>query len=224
MTQNNTPESPAIQTSDGPVDDQFLQELLKTDPSKVDEKLRANGVDESAWADVKKGISLLRQADESILDAMRGGSVGADGSLAAHSVIPRGNALRFVRGGAVSFFSIVLLMIVMGKSWQSRWGVIEGIFLLAIAAWGVLDFVGSFDDKETPSSITKLSDLAAPIAMLIASVGVFAGGIAGGHANVILPQLGWGIVTTLGFIAMAASVFQIGWRMGIVGLDESGVH
>ena len=79
MTQNNTPESPAIQTSDGPVDDQFLQELLKTDPSKVDEKLRANGVDESAWADVKKGSSLLRQADESILDAMRGRSVGADG-------------------------------------------------------------------------------------------------------------------------------------------------
>ncbi len=81
------------------------------------------------------------------------GMVGMDGAAADAEearLVPQGNPLRW-RGAAVSAAGALLTFVVMALAPQLRWGVPIGALGVAIAAIGLLDLLGTFDDPPSAS-------------------------------------------------------------------------
>ncbi len=132
----------------------------------------------------------------------------------------RGNPLRpralglVLAGGFGLFF-------VMAKNAQWRLGVPLGLVFVCVAAFGVMDLLGSFDDpEERVVHRSPLSALAGPLAATVASFCAFAGSLTLAQANTFGPQWGWGLVVTATFIAFVASVFKTGVVLGPYATDE----
>src|SRR5258708_11652486 len=86
-----------------------------------------------------------------------------DDSRGAASLLRRGNPLRLTRGGITILASSIPALILMGHERQTRWGVPSGALLVAIAAWGVMDLLGTFDDAESRiSKSTSINQLSRP--------------------------------------------------------------
>jgi 4-amino-4-deoxy-L-arabinose transferase-like glycosyltransferase len=138
-------------------------------------------------------------------------------------LLARGNPLRFVRGGVTAGVASLLAYLIMAHNGQLRFGVPLGIFLCAFATFGVMDLVGSFDDaEEHVVTRTSLEALTMPILRLFGSLALFALTV-GGAASGWLPQGVWAAIVTLAFLALVASVFDLGVKLGPWAVDELGL-
>jgi len=149
------------------------------------------------------------------------GDKGADS--APRPLIRRGNPLRKTRGGLTAGLAILLELLLMAKQTQWRWGVPLGALLVGIAAWGIMDLLGTFDDADdrVAHSMT-FGELASPLGGFVAAVLLFCLALGGAQAGMILPQVAWGLVVTVSFVLCAISFFELGKKLGPLAVDENG--
>ncbi len=147
----------------------------------------------------------------------------ASDAEAHQDLLAKGNPLRYLRGGATATIASFFAFLLMAHDGQLRLGVPLGILLVAIATFGVMDFVGSFDDPEDHvSTRTTLAALAVPIGQTAATLLLYAFAVAGA-ASGSLSQEVWGAVVTLAFLGFVASVFNLGVKLGPWRTDELGL-
>ncbi len=138
--------------------------------------------------------------------------------------MPKGNPLRIVRGGVPLLAGSFVTLLLMAHGGQLRWGVPLGGIFVAIAAWGAMDLLGTFDDPDDRvAGSTTLAALARPIVSLLTTLMLFALLLGLASRGRGLPQIGWGILIALSFVACAAAVFDVGRTLGAFGKDEEGV-
>ncbi len=139
-------------------------------------------------------------------------------------LVHRGNPLRIARGGATTLFGSVVALILMGHPGQFRFGVPFGALFVAIAAWGIMDLLGTFDDAdERVAASTSLGALARPLVALAVAGLLFCTALGLAAAGAALPQTVWGILVTLAFVATTAALFEVGRALGAWKADEEGV-
>jgi 4-amino-4-deoxy-L-arabinose transferase-like glycosyltransferase len=120
-----------------------------------------------------------------------------------------------VRGGTTAAVASLLTLILMGHEGQSRWGVPLGAVLVSVAAFGVMDLLGTFDDPDdrVAGSIT-LAALAAPLGACIGAWVLFCIVLGFAQAGVALPGVVWGVLVTVAFVAAVIATFDLGVRLG----------
>ncbi|MGD0675459.1 MAG: glycosyltransferase family 39 protein [Polyangiaceae bacterium] len=150
------------------------------------------------------------------------GSTGAE-KPSAPPIFRPGNPLRLVRGGATAGIASLLTLVLMGHDGQLRWGVPIGTLLVAIASWGVMDLLGTFDDPdERVTASTTWRALARPLAACTVSWLLFCLSLGFAQAGVALPPVVWGLVITAAFLASVATTFDVGVRLGTWDVDAQG--
>jgi 4-amino-4-deoxy-L-arabinose transferase-like glycosyltransferase len=150
------------------------------------------------------------------------GSPGA--TPESERLLRRGNPLRWARGGTTSLLGSVVAVMLMGHPGQLRWGVPLGALCVAIASWGVMDLLGTFDDPDTrvAGSVT-LSSLARPLVAFGVGVLLFCMALGFAASGSVLPQPAWGVLVTLTFVAATAALFEVGRGLGVWKVDEEGI-
>jgi 4-amino-4-deoxy-L-arabinose transferase-like glycosyltransferase len=138
-------------------------------------------------------------------------------------LLRRGNPLRLARGGGTAVAACFVTFVLMARHGQLRWGVPIGALLVAVAAWGVMDLLGTFDepDDRVASSLT-LRSLAAPLAAFLGASLLFCVALGLATAGRGLPQPAWGAFVTLTFIGAVATFFELGRKLGVWAVDEDG--
>jgi 4-amino-4-deoxy-L-arabinose transferase-like glycosyltransferase len=140
------------------------------------------------------------------------------------SLVRRGNSLRLARGGITVVASSIPAVILMGYERQMRWGVPLGTVLVAIAAWGVMDLFGTFDDaEERIARSTSIEALGRPLLAFAAALLLFCAALGFATAGRGLPEPAWGILVTLAFVGAVAALFEVGRTLGAWTVDETGV-
>ena len=156
-------------------------------------------------------------------------------------LVPRGNPLRWVRGGVTAFSGALGALLLMAHDGQLRWGVPLGIIFVAIATWGIMDFVGSFDDAAQLASgdaageplvlsQNTLATLAQPLLKVLGSLVVYGATLEGAQSGIQLgptegfSQIVWGVVVTASFFLLVAMVFGLGVALGPWKTDELGLE
>ncbi|MFO0662667.1 MAG: glycosyltransferase family 39 protein [Polyangiaceae bacterium] len=135
---------------------------------------------------------------------------------------PRGNPLR--KSALVPLIAgIIGAFLLMAKTGQLRYvGVPLGLLFVLIAAFGALDFVGSFDDiHDSPRESIDISALAPVLGVTIGSFILFAASVGGAALGIGSGWL-WGLFVAGTFIAFVASIFNLGVKVGFFREDESG--
>ena len=137
-------------------------------------------------------------------------------------VIPRGNPLR-KRSAALIAAGIVPAFLLMAKNGQSWWGVPVGLLFIAVAAWGVMDLLGTFDDGEpNVAGRTDVRGIAAPLGLAALLLVAFCGSLAIAQAAVGPWWVG-SVTVTVTFLGLVASVFNLGQHLGPWKIDELGL-
>ena len=137
-------------------------------------------------------------------------------------MLPKGNALRWKRGGITALVGGLGAFLLMAHNGQVRWGVPIGFLFMLVAVWGVLDLCGSFDDDVEPAG--KL-DTAQVVRALLGAFGaglVFCGCLMGGQSG-SLKQWIWGALVTLSFELLVYAIFNLGVKLGPWAKDETGL-
>jgi 4-amino-4-deoxy-L-arabinose transferase-like glycosyltransferase len=139
-------------------------------------------------------------------------------------LVPSGNPLRFLRGGAPALLASIAALILMGHEGQLRWGVPLGILLVAVASFGTMDLLGTFDDpSERVVASHRLAELARPLAGMAIMSLLFCMALGLAASGAVLPQPVWGAVVTLTFIGAVVGLFASGRALGLWKLDEKGI-
>ncbi|WP_437530677.1 glycosyltransferase family 39 protein [Sorangium sp. So ce726] len=166
------------------------------------------------------------------------GLVGMDGAAADAEearLVPQGNALRW-RGAAVSAAGALLTFVVMALAPQLRWGVPIGALGVAIAAIGLLDLLGTFDDPpERVATRVGIRDLLGPLALLggglVALFVLITLSVAGffspsprssDGAPTLLSVAAPAIAVPVAFLTAVIGAFRFGERLGPFRVDEAG--
>jgi 4-amino-4-deoxy-L-arabinose transferase-like glycosyltransferase len=139
-------------------------------------------------------------------------------------LIPRGNPLRLIRGGAPALLASIAALILMGHEGQMRWGVPLGVLLVSSACIGIMDFLGTFDDA--PDRVVashRFEELARPLFGLAIMSLLFCMTLGFAAAGAGLPQPAWGALVTLTFVGALAALFKTGHALGAWSVDEEGV-
>ncbi len=132
------------------------------------------------------------------------------------SLIARGNPLRLTRGGLTTVLASLVAMGLMGHPGQLRWGVPLGAVFVAIASWGVMDLLGTFDDAdERVVASTTLGALTQPIVAFVAAGILFCATVGFAAAGALFPQPVWGILVTLAFVGTTVTLFELAQRLGM---------
>ncbi|MEO6419380.1 MAG: glycosyltransferase family 39 protein, partial [Polyangiaceae bacterium] len=141
----------------------------------------------------------------------------------APPLLDRGNPLQKVRGGVTAGLASLFAFLLMAHNGQLRLGVPIGIILTCIAAWGVMDFLGTFDDPDEQVLHTvTLRYLAGPILRVFATTCLFAFALMGGASGLFV-QWAWGLVVTAAFLGVVASIYDLGVKLGPFATDELGL-
>ncbi|MGO9837895.1 MAG: ArnT family glycosyltransferase [Polyangiaceae bacterium] len=136
-------------------------------------------------------------------------------------LLPKGNPLRMVRGGVTAVVGSLLSVLLMAHTAQLRLGVPLGTVFVTIAAWGVMDLLGSFDDAdERVAASTTLSAVGQPLAIFLGACLAFVASLAFATAGRGLPQVAWGAVVTLTFVGAVAALFELGRTLGAWAADD----
>jgi 4-amino-4-deoxy-L-arabinose transferase-like glycosyltransferase len=162
------------------------------------------------------------------------GSNGAsvDGKPAAKAEEPpagpillaKGNPLRPLRGGITAAIGSILALTFMAESGQLRWGVPLGTLCILVAAWGVMDLLGTFDDADdTVAASSPFEAVRGPLGAFVGLGILFCLALGFAVAGRGLPQPVWGLLVTGSFVALTASLFRLGQRLGFWKVDEEGV-
>jgi len=140
-------------------------------------------------------------------------------------LVRRGNPMRIVRGGGTALLGSLLAFVLMARQGHARWGVPLGALFIAVAAWGVMDFVGTFDDPDdrVASSIT-LRSLTAPLVGFVVASFLFCAALAFATAGRGLPQAAWGLLVAVTFAGGVAALFELGRKLGAWATDEEGLE
>ena len=113
-------------------------------------------------------------------------------------LVARGNPLRLARGGLTTLLGSVIATALMGHPGQLRWGVPLGALFVAIASWGVMDLLGTFDDADDRVvASTTLGALTRPLVAFVAAGLLFCMALGLAAAGVAFPQPVWGILVAL---------------------------
>ena len=134
----------------------------------------------------------------------------------------KGNHPRLLRGGLTALLGGVCAFTLMAAEAQLRFGILLGVAAVAVATFGMLDFVGSFDDPDdSVAHRTSLSELQGPLvatlAALLATLGIVAMRVRGG-----LSVASTGILVTVSFAALVVCVYRVGVVLGPWAEDETG--
>ncbi len=141
----------------------------------------------------------------------------------ASPLLHKGNALRKARGGLTAGLGLLFGYLLMAENGQLPRGVPLGIIAMAIAAWGVMDLLGTFDDAdETVATTTTLGALAWPIGQTLAALILYLFALAGAVSGRWSQWL-WGGIVTLAFLGLVASIFELGVKLGPWAKDELGL-
>jgi len=147
----------------------------------------------------------------------------AEAPSADAPLLPKGNPLR-VRGGVTALVGAVVALMFMGESGQLRWGVPLGALCVFVAAWGVMDLLGTFDDADaTVAASTTLEAIGRPLAASVALGVLFCLFLGLAVAGRGLPQPVWGLLVTATFVVFIASLFKLGQALGVWKVDEEGL-
>jgi 4-amino-4-deoxy-L-arabinose transferase-like glycosyltransferase len=146
-----------------------------------------------------------------------GKAAGPDAAKAeTPALIARGNPLRLTRGGLTTLLASLVAMGLMGHPGQLRWGVPLGAIFVAIASWGVMDLLGTFDDAdERVVASTTLGALTQPILAFVAAGLLFCATLGFAAAGALFPQPVWGILVTLAFVGTTVTLFELAQRLGM---------
>ena len=141
---------------------------------------------------------------------------------AVPDILPRGNALR-ARSAIIIAAGVIPAFLLMAKNGQTWWGVPAGLIFIAIAAWGVMDLLGTFDDAdEHVGARTDLPAIAAPLGLAALLLVAFCGSLALAQAAVGPWWVG-SVTVTGSFLGLVATVFNLGQKLGPWKLDELGL-
>ena len=136
-------------------------------------------------------------------------------SVPGAPLLRRGNPLRTVRGGVAALAGSFIAYLFMAHPGQLRLGVPLGALFVAVAAWGIVDFLGTFDDADDRVVASHRFDEVAPhLAGFIASVLLFLCALGFAHAGRGLPQWAWGLVVTATFVLGVVALYRLGRSMG----------
>ncbi|WP_394822429.1 glycosyltransferase family 39 protein [Pendulispora albinea] len=139
-------------------------------------------------------------------------------------LLAKGNPLRLARGGITAAIGSVIAFLLMAHNGQLRLGVPLGFVAIAIASWGLMDLLGTFDDaEERVAHTTTLSALTRPLVQVGAMGLLFGLALMGGQSGLSKQWL-WGILVTAAFIALVASIFELGRQLGPWRTDELGAE
>jgi 4-amino-4-deoxy-L-arabinose transferase-like glycosyltransferase len=121
---------------------------------------------------------------------------------------------------------VLLTYLLMAENGQIHFaGVPLGIVCVSVAAWGVMDLLGTFDDVgEGGAGVvarTTLPALARPLGGVAVGLVAFALALAGA-ASGLLSQWVWGAVVTASFLGLVSAVFELGVKLGPWATDELG--
>ncbi len=118
--------------------------------------------------------------------------------------LPKGNRLRTKRGVIAMLGGGIPAFLLMAKNGQSGWAVPVGLLFVAIAAWGVMDLLGTFDDAEDRvQERTSIESLAMPLAMTAGALVLFCVFLALAQASIGPWWLG-SITVTASFLGLVA--------------------
>ncbi len=141
----------------------------------------------------------------------------------APPTLTRGNPLRWKRGGITALLGSIFAFLFMAHNGQLRFGVPLGGLGVLVAAFGLMDFVGTFDDpEERVEGRTTLGHLAWPLAHVVSGAILFGLALMGGQSG-WGPQWLWGILVTATFLALVVAVFEFGVKLGPWAHDELGM-
>jgi len=133
-----------------------------------------------------------------------------------------GNKLRPVRGGITALLGGLVAFMLMAVEGQYRWGVPIGILAMCVATFGVLDFMGTFDDPDDRvANRVTIAEIARPLAAMLGSLVatlVFIGLAVAGR----LPLVATAVLVTGSFVALVVSTFRTGVVLGPWAVDETG--
>jgi 4-amino-4-deoxy-L-arabinose transferase-like glycosyltransferase len=146
-----------------------------------------------------------------------GSEAGPDSEKpATPRLVARGNPLRFARGGLTTLLASLVATALMGHPGQLRWGVPLGALFVAIASWGVMDLLGTFDDADDRvAASTTLNALARPLVAFVVVGFLFCAMLGFAASGAVFPQPVWGILVTLAFVATTVTLFELGEALGM---------
>lgn len=134
----------------------------------------------------------------------------------------KGNPPRLLRGGLTALAGGLAAFTLMAAEVQLRWGILLGLVAVVIATFGLLDFVGSFDDpEEFVVHRTSLSRLARPLASTLVSLAATVG-LVGARIQGKLSIASMAVLVTVAFAALIVSVYRVGVELGPFATDETG--
>ncbi|WP_437297075.1 ArnT family glycosyltransferase [Sorangium sp. So ce426] len=163
------------------------------------------------------------------------GMAGAAADAEEARLVPQGNPLRW-RGAAVSAAGALLTFVVMALAPQLRWGVPIGALGVAIAAIGLLDLLGTFDDPpERVATRVGIRDLLGPLALLggglVALFVLITLSVAGffspsppssDGAPTLLSLAVPAVAVPAAFLTAVIGAFRFGERLGPCRVDKAG--
>lgn len=139
-------------------------------------------------------------------------------------LLPPGNPLRF-RAIATVLLGAFVAFLLMAKNTQFWWGVPAGLPCVAVAVWGIMDLLGTFDDaEENVAGRLDLGKLTPALGLSVVLFLAFCGSLTMAQAAVGPWWLG-SVAVTGSFIALVAAVFNLGkvigpWKVDELGLDR----
>ena len=120
-------------------------------------------------------------------------------------LLPRGNPLRrraiitMLAGGLPGF-------LLMAKNGQNSWGVPAGLLCMLVLTWGIMDFLGTFDDAdEHVASSATLAVITKPLVLTVVAFGAFCAFLAVGQ-SAMFPWWFGSITVTASFLALVAAI------------------
>ena len=141
----------------------------------------------------------------------------------APPLLHKGNPMRWLRGGLTTGVGAIGAFLLMAHNGQLRVGIPLGAVFCAIAAWGVMDLLGTFDDPDDRvAGKTTLANLATPLLATIVAFVVFLGTIGLAASGVALPSIVCGAIVTIAFLVLVAAIFNFGVKLGPLARDELG--
>ncbi len=160
---------------------------------------------------------------EDVSDASKQASVDASAGVTSASQALEGQTAavcgttakpRWVRGGVPLVVGGFTEFCLCAADAQFRWGVPVGILATAVAVWGLLDLLGSFDEpSERVASKVSIRTLAPWLGWVLGSL-AFTLVVIGLAVAGRLPIFASAILVPAGFLSLVASVFRLGQSLG----------
>ncbi len=199
--------------------------LDKAPPERPEEAAPArasNGATNAADAAAEAGEARREDEGDEGDEERNAKATEADEERRGEDVLPRGNPLRKKRGGIALAVGGVPAFLLMAKNAQHAWAYPLGLVFVAIATFGVMDLVGTFDDdEEHVAAKTTLAELRMPLAKTALALALLCVSLWGAQAA--LGPVWLGAVTVTGtFLWLVAALFELGRALGPFRTDELG--